>query len=70
MVAPKKILELTERFERNHDVYCSSAYNETQARHEFIDPFFVALGWDVDSDCFQETLSSRYAFKRAVNSFP
>ena len=44
MVAPKKILELTERFERNHDVYCSSAYNETQARHEFIDPFFKALG--------------------------
>jgi len=25
----------------------SSGYNETQARREFIDPFFAALGWDV-----------------------
>jgi len=38
MVVPNKILELTERFERNRDVYCSSAYKETQARHKFIDP--------------------------------
>ncbi len=25
----------------------SPAYNETQLRREFIDPFFEALGWDV-----------------------
>lgn len=38
MTAPKEIKELIERFRENRDVYCSSAYNETQARHEFIDP--------------------------------
>jgi len=50
MVVPNKILELTERFERNRDAYRSSDYNEAQARHEFIDPFFIALGWDVNNE--------------------
>jgi len=38
MSLPKEIKKLVERFRENCDVYCSSAYNETQARHEFIDP--------------------------------
>jgi len=49
MPAPQIILDLIERFERNQDAYKSGAYNETQARHEFIDPFFEALGWDVNN---------------------
>ena len=39
MTAPKEIKKLVERFQENRDAYCSSAYNEAQARHEFIDPF-------------------------------
>jgi len=50
MTAPKEIKRLIERFHENRDVYCSSAYNEAQARHEFIDPFFMALGWDVNNE--------------------
>ncbi|HLB05281.1 MAG TPA: restriction endonuclease subunit M, partial [Thermodesulfobacteriota bacterium] len=42
-----RIEELTDRFRRNVDVYKNGAYNETQVRREFIDPFFKALGWDV-----------------------
>ncbi|MBU1208637.1 MAG: hypothetical protein KKH04_17215 [Proteobacteria bacterium] len=38
---------LIERFQRNIEAYRSPAYNETQLRIEFIDPFFEALGWDV-----------------------
>jgi predicted type IV restriction endonuclease len=49
MPAPRIILELIERFERNLEAYKSGAYNETQVRHEFIDPFFEALGWDVNN---------------------
>jgi len=49
MPAPQIILDLIERFERNQDAYKSGSYNETQARHEFIDPFFEALGWDVNN---------------------
>ncbi len=43
----KPISNLVERFERNIDAYHSPAYNETQLRREFIDPFFEALGWDI-----------------------
>ena len=50
MTAPKEIKKFVERFRENRDVYCSSAYNEAQARHESIDPFFKALGWDVNNE--------------------
>jgi predicted type IV restriction endonuclease len=46
---PDKIQELVERFHSNREGYRSGNYNETQVRREFIDPFFVALGWDVDN---------------------
>ena len=38
MTAPKDINRLIERFQENRDIYCSSGYNEAQARIEFIDP--------------------------------
>jgi type I restriction-modification system DNA methylase subunit len=44
------IAELTARFNRNIEAYRSGRYNETQLRREFIDPFFKALGWDVDNE--------------------
>ena len=49
MPVPQIILDLVERFERNYDAYKSGSYNETQVRREFIDPFFEALGWDVNN---------------------
>jgi len=49
MSAPKEILELAERFEQQLESYMSGQYNETQLRREFLDPFFKAMGWDVDN---------------------
>ncbi len=49
MAAPQAVTDLVERFERNRESYQSSGYNETQLRREFLDPLFVALGWDVDN---------------------
>ena len=49
MAAPKEILNLLERFDRNREAYRSGNYNETQLRREFVDPFFKALCWDVDN---------------------
>ena len=40
---PQAILDLVERFSSNSDLYRSPSSNETQARREFIDPFFAAL---------------------------
>jgi type I restriction-modification system DNA methylase subunit len=49
LVAPKEILDLVERFEQQLDSYKSGKYNETQLRREFLDPFFKAIGWDIDN---------------------
>jgi hypothetical protein len=49
MAAPQAVKDLVERFERNRESYQSTGYNETQLRREFLDPLFVALGWDVDN---------------------
>jgi hypothetical protein len=45
----KKILELVERFKEYEIIYKKAEYNETQTRRDFIDPFFEALGWDIDN---------------------
>ncbi len=47
---PSAILALVERFAMHREAYKSPEYNETQVRREFIDPFFKALGWDVDNE--------------------
>lgn len=45
-----KIKSLVERFEEQKEFYKKTDYNETQTRRDFIDPFFKALGWDVDNE--------------------
>lgn len=47
--AYRQVAELTERFTEQHASYKKSDYNETLTRRDFIDPFFKALGWDVDN---------------------
>jgi type I restriction-modification system DNA methylase subunit len=46
----KKVLALVERFKEHQIVYKKAEYNETQTRRDFIDPFFKALGWDIDNE--------------------
>jgi hypothetical protein len=46
----KKIQELVNRFSEHLIAYKKSDYNETQTRRDFIDPFFKALGWDIDNE--------------------
>ncbi len=50
MPAPAIIRELVDRFERHHDSYQVAGYNEAQLRQEFLDPFFKAVGWDIDNE--------------------
>ena len=49
MPAPELIHDLIARFDRNRESYRSGLYKESQLRQEFINPFFKALGWDVDN---------------------
>ena len=45
--AQTAVAALVERFERNLEQYRRPEYNEANVGHEFIEPFFEALGWDV-----------------------
>jgi len=49
MPVPDSIRQLCETFRLHREHYTSPGYNETELRREFLDPFFAALGWDVDN---------------------
>ena len=50
MAAPDIVAALVDRFATDRQAYRSGVYNETQVRREFLDPFFKALGWDVENE--------------------
>ncbi|HNJ67598.1 MAG TPA: hypothetical protein PKW28_17020, partial [Turneriella sp.] len=49
ITAPDSVLKLVQKFQDGYDGYVSKStrFNETEARVQFINPFFEALGWDV-----------------------
>ena len=47
--AYQKISDLVQRFSDQFASYKNVEYNETLTRRDFIDPFFKALGWDIDN---------------------
>ncbi|HNT26617.1 MAG TPA: TaqI-like C-terminal specificity domain-containing protein [bacterium] len=50
MSAPQVITDLVERFKEQADFYKSNQYKEASLRKEFLDPFFAALGWDMENN--------------------
>ena len=48
--ALEKVRLLIQRFDEQKEFYTNSDYNETQTRRDFVDPFWKALGWDVDNE--------------------
>ena len=47
--AYQKIKKLVDQFNNHVDDYKKTGYNEHQTRIHYINPFFKALGWDVDN---------------------
>jgi predicted type IV restriction endonuclease len=45
-----RVARLVQHFRTNRAAYRGASYKEAQARQEFIDPVFIALGWDVHND--------------------
>jgi len=45
-----KVQDLVVRFKEHQISYKKHGYGETATRREFIDPFFKALGWDIDNN--------------------
>ncbi|MFB6187099.1 MAG: N-6 DNA methylase, partial [Halobacteriaceae archaeon] len=48
--AQSQIEELVEQYTDRRGEYRSEDYLESEVRSDFIDPFFKALGWDVDNE--------------------
>lgn len=48
--AKASIENLVERFAEHRKEYHLPEYNEQKARQDFINPFFKALGWDIDNE--------------------
>ena len=46
----QQIQTLSHNFKANERYYLSPSYDEASARKDFIDKFFIALGWDVNHD--------------------
>lgn len=44
-----ELARLVSQFERNLSHYKSNTYDEASLRQEFLNPFFRALGWDVEN---------------------
>jgi hypothetical protein len=44
----EKLQTLFTKFEKDKPHYLSKGYPEAQARIDFLNPFFKALGWDIE----------------------
>ena len=49
MPLPDAMAELVEHFDTNRKDYHQGHYNETQTRIDYVNPFFAALGWDMNN---------------------
>ncbi|MDD2921161.1 MAG: Eco57I restriction-modification methylase domain-containing protein [Anaerolineales bacterium] len=65
MPAPDRIKQLVETFEQNINEYRSHK-NETELRRQFLDPFFEALGWDVDNKKGYDERNKEVAHEHSV----
>jgi adenine-specific DNA-methyltransferase len=64
--AHKRVSELVERFQANQAGYLSSDYQEAEARKDFIDKFFMALGWDVNHEVQTNPYAQEVKVERSI----
>jgi len=76
MAVPESIQPLVERYTYHREAYLrgQEKYNESQLRQDFTDPFFHALGWDVNnnkghSEAYREVLHEEPVRIRGVTKF-
>ena len=61
------IQKLATDFQASSNFYLSSAYSEAQARKDFIDKFFIALGWDVNNEHHPNPFEQEVKVERGVS---
>lgn len=65
-----KVKELIEKFDSNYSDYTknNSKYNESQARSDFINPFFEALNWDLKNNKSLPNYAREVIFEDSVEN--
>jgi adenine-specific DNA-methyltransferase len=58
--------QLVSIFSENEGKYLSPGYSEAQARLEFIDKFWIALGWDVNRETQHDPYKQEVQVERGV----
>nr|WP_320161698.1 N-6 DNA methylase [uncultured Methanoregula sp.] len=76
MASPEEIQPIVDRYTFHRDAYLRGLekYNESQLRQDFTDPFFHALGWDVNnnkghSEAYREVLHEEPVRIRGTTKF-
>jgi hypothetical protein len=61
-----RVKELVADFRANEKFYLSPAYQEQEARRDFIDKFWLALGWDVNHETQKNPFEQEVKVERVL----
>lgn len=62
------VIDLVDRFEKNKKHYLSSSYQEQETRKDFLDKFFMALGWDVNHETQTNPYEQEVKIEKSVTT--
>ena len=65
----RRVKELVADFRANEKFYLSPAYQEQEARRDFIDKFWLALGWDVNHKTQKNPFEQEVKVERKKHGF-
>jgi type I restriction-modification system DNA methylase subunit len=65
----RKVQELVADFRANEKFYLSPQYQEQEARRDFIDKFWLALGWDVNHETQKNPFEQEVKVERREHGF-
>lgn len=63
-----QLVKLIKKYDNEKNFYCSSAYNESQLRTDFLDPFFNLLGWDISNSKNKKTSEREVIVEESLKS--
>jgi adenine-specific DNA-methyltransferase len=62
------VIDLVDQFEKNQLHYISTNYQEQEARKDFLDKFFMALGWDVNHEAQTNPYEQEVKIEKSVTT--
>lgn len=62
------IKDLVQKYQANREIYLKAEYNETQLRTDFLDPFFILLGWDITNKKAKSTNEREVLVEEALKA--